>query len=313
MRKSTILAALAAFSTTAAAQQTPAVPPAPEARPAPPPVTPGTGPYPAIMETDPGLPFHVIYRPRDLATLRTTRLGVVVWGNGGCRDDGASARAHLTELASHGYLVIAPGKLYPPGESAPRPQRGPDGRYPPQATTADQVKAGIDWALAENRRRASRYFGRIAPAAIAVAGHSCGGLQALQVAPDPRVRTVLIHNSGIFPPGASSITGLDLDKASLARVHTPIVYFLGGPTDQASPNGGDDFKRIDHVPAVLVEMPVGHGGTFARPNGGAVAQIAVDWLEWQLRGDRSAARTFTGADCRLCNRGDVRIDRKKIP
>lgn len=314
MRKSILIAALAAVSTMAAAQQKPATPhPAPAARPVPPPVTPGTGPYPAIMETDPGLPFHVIYRPIGLAAIRGARLGVVVWGNGGCRDDGASARAHLTELASHGYLVIAPGKLYPAGQSAPRPERGADGKYPPQATTAAQVKAGIDWALAENKRQGSRYFGRIDPTAIAVAGHSCGGLQALQVAADRRVKTVLIHNSGIFPEGMSSITGLDLDKASLAQIHTPIIYILGGPTDQAQPNGSDDFKRLSRVPAVLVDLPTGHGGTFARPNGGVVAQIALDWLDWQLRGNQAAGRTFTGADCRLCNRSDVRIERKRIP
>ena len=273
----------------------------------------GSGPFPALMETDPRIAFHVIYRPADLAGLRTRKLGVLVWGNGGCRDDGASARAHLTEIASHGYLAIAPGKLYPPGESAPRPQRESNGKYPPQATTAEQVRAGIDWALAENRRRGSRYFGRIDPTAIAVAGHSCGGLQALQVAPDPRVRTVIVHNSGIFNDGNSSITGLNLDKADLAKVHTPILYALGGPTDQATPNGRDDFRRLEHVPAALVDLPIGHGGSFAKLNGGVVAQIAVDWLEWHLRRDRAAGRTFSGPNCRLCDRTDLRFERKRLP
>ena len=36
---------------------------------------------------------------------------VLVWGNGACRADGASARQHLLEIASHAYLVIAPGKV----------------------------------------------------------------------------------------------------------------------------------------------------------------------------------------------------------
>ncbi len=308
MRKGLLLAAMATISTAALAQPAAEQPP----RPAPPPVTPGSGPWPARMEVDPGLKFHLVYRPAQLAAMGPRKLGVMVWGNGGCRDDGASARAHLTELASHGYLVIAPGKLYPPGQHAAAPVRGPDGKYPPQATTAAQVKAGIDWALAENRRRGSRYFGRIDPTAIAVAGHSCGGLQALQVAPDPRVKTVLIHNSGIFNSGASSITGLNLEKGSLAGIHTPIIYILGGPTDQAQPNGRDDFKRIERVPAVLVDLPVGHGGTFAKRDGGSVAQIAVDWLDWQLRGDRAAGRTFTGTNCRLCGRSDVTIERKRI-
>jgi dienelactone hydrolase len=307
MRKALTLAGLAVISTVAQGQPAPA----PPARPAPPPVTTGSGPWPAQMEVDPRLDFHVVYRPIDLGGMGSRKLGVMVWGNGGCRDDGASARAHLTEVASHGYLVIAPGKLYGPEESAPIPRRGPDGRYPPQATTAEQVRAGIDWAVAENKRRESHYHGRIDPAAIAVAGHSCGGLQALQVAPDPRIKTVLVHNSGIFNTG-SSITGLDLDKASLTKIHTPIIYILGGATDQALPNGADDFARIDHVPAVLVDLPVGHGGTFYKRDGGDVAQIAIDWLDWQLRGDAAAARTFTGINCRLCLRSDVSIAKKRI-
>ena len=53
------------------------------------PDTPGTGRYPAARFVDPRLPDHVIYRPAKPAG---QKLGVVVWGNGGCGDDGASAR-----------------------------------------------------------------------------------------------------------------------------------------------------------------------------------------------------------------------------
>ena len=66
------------------------------------PDTPGTGPYAAMKELDSGLPEHVIYRPENLAALGTTKLGVYAFGNGGCTDDGASARLHLLEIASHG-------------------------------------------------------------------------------------------------------------------------------------------------------------------------------------------------------------------
>ncbi|MCP6237348.1 hypothetical protein NL436_28090, partial [Klebsiella pneumoniae] len=78
------------------------------------------------------------------------------------------------------------------------------------------------------------------------------------------------------------------------KFSTPVVYFLGGPEDIAYPNGTDDFARVDHVPIAMVNMPVGHGGTFCKPYGGSVAAFAVDWLQWQLRGDKSAARSFAG-------------------
>ena len=72
----------------------------------------GAGAYPALKEEDPGLPDQVIYRPLDLDALGDRKLGVVAWGNGGCSFDGASSRFHLLELASHGYLVIAGGRIF---------------------------------------------------------------------------------------------------------------------------------------------------------------------------------------------------------
>lgn len=280
------------------------------------PDTAGDGPYPAVMETDPTLPDHVIYRPRDIAAMGSRPLGVVAWGNGACSDDGASARLHLEEIASYGYLVIAPGKIRS-GPLATEPRKpfrgaGSDGKLPAPATSTEDVSAGIDWALAQNDKVGSPYAGHIATDEIAVGGHSCGGLQAIELAADPRIKTVMINNSGVFNDGVQSISGMHVDKSMLKKFHTPVIYILGGPTDIAYPNGTDDFARIDTVPAILLNLPVGHGGTFRKPMGGAVAHVAVDWLEWQLRGDKTAARTFTGQNCRLCSGTEWSIEKKGI-
>ena len=187
----------------------------------------------------------------------------------------------------------------------------PEGaRVPPPATSADDVKAGLDWAICEGRRPGSKFYGKIDAHSAAVGGHSCGGLQAVEVAADPRIKTVLIHNSGVYNPGTGGIPGMSVSKDMLRNFHTPVIYILGGPTDIAFPNGTDDFARLDKVPAVLVNLPVGHGGTFSQPMGGAVAHVAVDWLEWQLKGDKVAARTFLGENCRLCSGTDWSIERK---
>lgn len=275
---------------------------------------PGTGPFAAVMVEDPGLANHVIYRPADLA--RAGKLGVLVWGNGGCRDDGASARQHLLEIASHGYLVIAPGRvLSGPGATAKPAPRSPDaatGKLPPVATTTADVLAGLDWAMTENTRKGSALNGRIDANAVAVAGHSCGGLQAIQAAADTRIRAVIVHNSGVFTDGTNPISGMSVDKSLLAKFHTPVLYVLGGPDDVAWPNGTDDYRRIAHVPAAMVSLPVGHGGTFRTANGGAVAALSLDWLEWQLRSDMAAARTFKGANCRLCVVPGWTIEKKGI-
>lgn len=265
------------------------------------PDTPGTGPYRALKEIDTGLPNQVVYRPADLAALGPTKLGVYVFGNGACTDDGASARLHLLQVASHGYLAIAPGGIYNgPGKSERPPRPADDPANPLAATRAEQLREAIDWALAENEREGSRYFGRIDATAIAVSGFSCGGLQALAVADDPRVATAVIMNSGVFNDGPTRMGGMEATKALLADLHFPTLYILGGPSDIAHANGMDDFARIAHVPVAVANIDKGHGGTYWEPNGGAAAEVVVAWLHWQLRGDAKAGRAFVGADCGLC-------------
>jgi dienelactone hydrolase len=285
------------------------------------PDTAGTGKYPALKEMVSSLPNHVIYRPADLTKLGKEKLGVLAWGNGGCAADGAGGRFHLAEIASHGYLAIASGTIQSgPGAPAPAgpppapPELGPNGmplHIPPPATKSELLTQAIDWALAENARAASPYFGRINPNWIAVSGWSCGGLQALEVAADPRVRTVLIHSSGVFADG-NPIPGVTITKAALQKLHTPIIYILGGPTDIAYPNGMDDFKRINSVPIFVANLDVGHGGTFMEANGGREASVAVSWLDWQLKGDASAAKRFVGADCGLCKDSQWKVDSKNL-
>jgi hypothetical protein len=272
------------------------------------PDTPGTGAYPAIKEELASLPDHVVYRPANLAALGALKLGVVAWGNGGCSDDGASARNHLLELASHGYLVIASGRIYsgPGAHPAPSPPK-PFPRTPTVALTE-----AIDWALAENKRQGSAYFGRIDPAAIAVAGFSCGGLQAALVANDPRVATLIMQNTGTYEGERATMPGLKVPKSTLKSFHTPVLYILGGPTDVAYQNGMEDFRLIDHVPVAVANLPVGHGGTYHEPNGGAAAQVALAWLNWQLRGDTRAASQFVGPDCGLCRDGKWTLEKKNL-
>lgn len=277
------------------------------------PDTAGDGPYPAVIEEYASLPGHVVYRPADLSSFSGGHLPVLAWGNGACADDGTAHRFHLAQIASYGYLVVAAGH-WRSGPDARYPQvERPvpaDGTRPPPATSAEDVIAGIDWALAQDGDRDSPFYGRIDTDALAVAGHSCGGLQAIQLAADPRIDTVLIHNSGIYNSEQSPIQSMTVSKDMLEGFHQPVIYILGGPTDIAFPNGSDDYARVDRVPIMLANLPVGHSGTFSQPMGGAVAHVAVDWLEWQLRGDEVAARTFVGENCRLCSGTDWTLERK---
>lgn len=93
----------------------------------------GSGPYKAIMEMDPGLPGHTIYRPDDLSALNGTSLPIVVWGNGACANAGNFFAPFLTEISSYGYLVVALGPImqlnaagFPSGPAVPPRPQGTD-------------------------------------------------------------------------------------------------------------------------------------------------------------------------------------------
>lgn len=283
----------------------------------------GTGPFPAVMEADPGLKDHTVYRPADLSAKGMGRLPIVAWANGACSDNGASFKPFLQEIASHGYLIVAlgaPGKE--PTIQAPPP--GPASKFPPpntpnpagpgpgvDPTQPHQLIDGIDWAIRENTRPGSPLRGRIDTGKVAVMGQSCGGLQALTVSDDPRITTTVIWNSGIYNRGQGR-SGVVLSKDKLKSLHAPIAYFLGGPTDIAYENGMDDFAHIDHVPVLAANMDVGHGGTYRQANGGKFAPAGIAWLDWRLKGSAKAARMFTGARCGLCANPEWTVQKKKI-
>ena len=288
------------------------------------PDTPGTGRFPAMKEETASLADHVIYRPARLDQLGSTKLGLYVFGNGACSNDGASSRLHLLEIASHGYLAIASGRIRTgPGATAPPtttpvPASPTQGDAPrtlptPPTSSADLVSA-IDWALKQNDDPRSPYYKKIDPEAVAVSGYSCGGLQALEIAKDRRIKTVVIMNSGIFNPGTGApIPGMNQQKSLLETLRTPTLYILGGETDIAYANGSDDFERIEKVPVFLGNvLKVGHGGTYWEPNGGTAAAAVVAWLDWQLRNDREAAKTFVGKDCGLCTDAAWSVEKKRI-
>ena len=197
-----------------------------------------------------------------------------------------------------------------------KPSPGPPAvrrALPVPITDSKELMTALDWALAQNKDPASPYHGRVDPTAVAVSGRSCGGLLALHVAADRRIKTLVIMNSGLINEGSGPIPSTNLPKARLTTVHTPTLYILGGETDRAYKNGMDDFARINHVPVVVGNLlGVGHGGTDWEPNGGKAAAAVVAWLNWQLRGDMRSATLFVGKDCGLCVDPAWKMEKKRI-
>jgi dienelactone hydrolase len=244
----------------------------------------GTGAYRAIATEDPALPGMTIFRPRDLAPFSGRRkLPVLLWANGACANTTQEHKNFLNEIASHGYFVLAIGRL----DQIER--RDETSREP---TSGSQLITALDWLQDRTRKAGSPYFEKIDGAKVAAMGMSCGGLQAIEISADPRIVTTVVCNSGLFtsPPTMKGMP--KLTKDALANYHGPVLYIMGGPTDIAYQNAMDDFARVTHVPIAMTNHNVGHAGTYGQPHGGEFTRVALAWLDWQLKGDREGAALF---------------------
>ena len=187
------------------------------------------------------------------------------------------------------------------GPGGQRPQGAPQGERPrmggapggmPQMGGMSMgdptgLKQALEWAIAQNADKDSPYYGKLDLDNIAAAGMSCGGLQALHMSDDARIKTIMVMNSGFFNGGD--------DKASLNKMQQKsVIWILGGETDIAWENGYDDFKQLSGtMPAFLCSLEgIGHGGTYMQPFGGDYAKVATAWLKWWLKGDEEAAKMF---------------------
>lgn len=235
---------------------------------------------------------YTVYRPADIRAVRG-RLPVVVFGNGACRhtSNNELITTHML-LAARGFLVVAVGAFDQPT----KPESDP--------ATPQVILDGITWAERENRRHGSPLRHRIDTRRIAVAGYSCGGIEALVAAADPRVRSVLALNTGFFPDDDHFGYG----REELRNLHTPTLFLDGGPDDIAYENSGANYDLVT-VPAVRATNPAaGHGGFWYGFSGDRPAPalreeavtVLVQWLDFTLNGNRAAGDYFLGPDCGLC-------------
>jgi len=249
---------------------------------------------------------HTVYSPVDLSSFpKKDKLPIVVMSGPGCEPTGTAFRPFFTELASYGYLVIISGPPSTKGNTEPLPK-----------TTKEDMIASIDWAFAENNRTESKFYGKIDISNVCAMGQSCGGIQVLDISNDPRITLLTMWNSGLFAASNNNaFNGLSRDKAMLGKLRQPIAYFVGD-TDIARPNAEDDFAYITGVPVFLAvrEIPGdSHGGTFREYNGDGFAVAGVAWVQWNMKGDKKAAKMFKGDQCGLAKDSKwIEIKKNKI-
>jgi hypothetical protein len=183
----------------------------------------GTGPYkagltPVLTE----LPKQTVFRPKSVPA--GVKLPVILWGNGLCAGKGDWFSKFLVEIASHGYFIMALG--------APNGGLG-------DKTLATDMPSAIEWVYKNAGKGEYAYLDKTK---IAAAGQSCGGLQAYSASVDPRVTLTGLFNSGLLN---------DKNAKHFEKLHAPVGFLLGGPSDVAFENVSNRFlKRIQ-----LIQLP----------------------------------------------------------
>jgi hypothetical protein len=261
------------------------------------------GPYQVTSEPAFGTPGYLVFHPMNLdAFPKKDTLPVMAWGNGGCAIDGTRYSGFLTTIASHGFLVLATV----PQEGAGRRQ-----------ATADDMRGAISWAEKENARTGSALKGKIALDKVAVMGQSCGGFLSIALGADPRVKTIGVFNSGVqASSGAGSQSkggSVQPTSEDLPKLHGPVLLINGHEPDFMMAQSLATFEMINHVPAFYgARHNAGHTATVFHPGGGEFANVASNWLSWTLKGDKKAAKMFTGKNCSLCTNSNWDVKQKGI-
>ncbi len=264
----------------------------------------GTGQHSAIITENRNLPGITIYRPGDLTALADQQqLPVILWGNGACANTSEEHKNFLNEIASHGYVILAIG----PFDQVENRDEAARNR-----TESSQLLQALDWIVAEYQRSDSDLFGKVDLSKDAAMGMSCGGMQAIEVSFDSRITTTIVCNSGVLPEASPMPAMPALKKEDLEKLHGPVLYIMGGPSDIAYNNAMDDYSRINHVPIAMTNLDVGHAGTYRQPHGGKYAPVAIAWLDWQLKGQKDASETFLGDNSKLKRDANWTIESKNL-
>ncbi|WP_182909140.1 cellulose binding domain-containing protein [Microbispora sp. H13382] len=269
-------------SASASASPSPSPSPSPSASPSASP-TPPSRPaiennFPVTREGAYGTNRYTVFRPSNPAAVGRP-MPVLVFGNGACaHTNGSEVVQALTFVAARGFVVVDTASV----DGSPN---GVQSGSPIPSLLTD----GISWAERENARAGSPLYQRIDLSRVATAGHSCGGLEALIAGQDRRVKSVVSLDSGLFADGSFGYS-----RAELSKLHTPVMFLDGGPSDIAYDNTRANYD-LTQVPAVLAEHPqAGHVGfiTGSQMTDGMTA--VVQFLDMTLNGNATARAYILG-------------------
>ena len=242
----------------------------------------GSGRYKAIVVSEKTLPNFTVYRPRNIkyAARREGPLPILIWCNGACSGSSTSYERLLNHIASHGYVVVGIGAFEMTDDE--RDDGGSDEKM---------VVEAYNWLARQEKLTTSDYFHAINVKNVALAGHSCGGAQAIANCSKSWVKTLLIMNAGM---GGMSMGGAS--PSTLNSLHCPLIYMTGGTGDVAYENAKTDYGKVKKPVAWADLSDAGHNPGYWEQYGGRFGTIAIKWMDWQLKGYKQNARIFLKPD-----------------
>ncbi|MFM2416336.1 MAG: hypothetical protein RL385_1059 [Pseudomonadota bacterium] len=227
--------------------------------------TSGPGPYKTQQDLASGpLGKSGLFRPLQLGE-SGEKHPVFVWGCGGTTTPSTYADL-LSEIASHGIVVIAEVE-----------EIGDNGA---------PLLAAADWIAAENTRKDSALYGKLALNKLGVGGHSIGSVNAFIAGKDSRFATS-VHVAGGSLDNVNDPFAATTGQGGKALKH-PVAYVCG----ESDIFGNVEKTQKDYdnttVPAVFTIIAgADHTGA---PRAGLPAIIA--WLRFQLLGEMERKAGF---------------------
>jgi dienelactone hydrolase len=264
-----------------------------------------TGPFPAVSDLAGDGPFqateidetgpnnnYTVFLPTELAP-NGAKNPIVGWMNGG--STGPALYVLLPHLATHGFVVVASNTLPAIGD---------------EVALGQEIIAGIDWALDQNKQQGSMLFGKLDETKIAAMGYSMGSLATFTIADDPRLTTT-VH-----------ISGGNMDPSRIDKLREPAAFFCGIPGDDsctivntdcdiAGANCATDFMNAT-TPVFYGMFQYGHLGVLTDPYSTQIGAAVTGWLRWKLMSDRTLEQMFIGDQCTMCKDGNWTVKEKNF-
>lgn len=238
------------------------------------------GPYDVdVIECPADSPMvkYTIFYPKDLERL-PSRWPTVLFANGtGILPE--KYNSLFEHLASWGFIAV--------------------GNDDPSTGTGRSMNRTLDYILAENKNKNSRFYNKIDVGNIGITGHSQGGAGVFNAITDSlysRLYKTAVSLSPTHAPGAAVLQF----PYNLQKVNIPTLMIAGTEGDFET-KLVIPIESMDSMYSVLPESKVmarrlgaEHGETQYSADGYVTA-----WFSWLLKGDSIASKAFFGEDPEL--------------